>query len=56
MWAAALAVAAILPLFLDAGGGTLDLMILSAAYVVMALGLNIVVGFAGLLRAPTSTP
>lgn len=49
MWAAALAVAAILPLFLDAGGGTLDLMILSAAYVVMALGLNIVVGFAGLL-------
>ena len=46
---AALAVAAVLPLFLDRGGTTLENMILAAAYVVMALGLNVVVGFAGLL-------
>jgi branched-chain amino acid transport system permease protein len=47
--AAALGFAAILPLFLDAGGSALENMVLAAAYVIMALGLNIVVGFAGLL-------
>jgi branched-chain amino acid transport system permease protein len=41
--------AAILPLFLSAGSSALDIMVLAAAYVVMALGLNVVVGFAGLL-------
>ena len=44
-----LGAAAILPLFLDEGSPTLDNMILAASYVMMALGLNIVVGFAGLL-------
>jgi branched-chain amino acid transport system permease protein len=44
--AAALAVA---PLFLGASSGVLENMVLAAAYVIMALGLNIVVGFAGLL-------
>jgi branched-chain amino acid transport system permease protein len=47
--AAALGVAAILPLFLDRGSPALDDLVLAAAYVVMALGLNTVVGFAGLL-------
>jgi branched-chain amino acid transport system permease protein len=47
--AAALGVAAILPLFFDKGSPTLDNLILAATYVAMALGLNIVVGFAGLL-------
>jgi branched-chain amino acid transport system permease protein len=47
--AAALGFAAILPLFLGEGGGALNNMVLAAAYVIMALGLNIVVGFAGLL-------
>ena len=47
--AAALGFAAILPVFLDAGGSALENMVLAAAYVIMALGLNIVVGFAGLL-------
>jgi branched-chain amino acid transport system permease protein len=42
-------VAAILPLFLAEGGGAMENMVLAAAYVIMALGLNIVVGFAGLL-------
>ena len=41
--------AAILPLLLSEGSSALDIMVLSAAYVVMALGLNVVVGFAGLL-------
>jgi branched-chain amino acid transport system permease protein len=45
----ALALAAALPLFLDPGSTTLDHMTVAAAYVVMALGLNVVVGFAGLL-------
>jgi branched-chain amino acid transport system permease protein len=45
----ALAVAAVLPLFVAAGGTALENMITAAAYVIMALGLNIVVGFAGLL-------
>ena len=36
------------PLFID-DGGVLNSMVLAAAYVVMALGLNVIVGFAGLL-------
>jgi len=47
--AVALGAAAILPLFVTDGGIALHNMILAAAYVMMALGLNIVVGFAGLL-------
>jgi branched-chain amino acid transport system permease protein len=47
--ASGLAAAAVLPLFLDEGSTALDNMILAAAYVIMALGLNVVVGFAGLL-------
>ena len=47
--AAGLGLLAVVPLFLDEAGGTLDSMVLAAAYVVMALGLNVVVGFAGLL-------
>jgi branched-chain amino acid transport system permease protein len=43
------AAAALLPLVLDAGGDTLNNLVLAAAYVIMALGLNVVVGFAGLL-------
>ena len=44
-----IALAALAPFVLDEGSGALNDMILAAAYVVMALGLNIVVGFAGLL-------
>jgi branched-chain amino acid transport system permease protein len=47
--AAGLGFAAILPLFLGAGGSAMENLVLAAAYVIMALGLNIVVGFAGLL-------
>src|ERR671932_792989 len=47
--AAVLGLAAVLPLFFDAGGVVLANMVLAAAYVIMALGLNVVVGFAGLL-------
>jgi branched-chain amino acid transport system permease protein len=47
--AAGLGAAALLPLFLSAGGTALDNLVVAAAYVIMALGLNIVVGFAGLL-------
>ena len=47
--AAALGFAAILPLFLAQGGSAMENLVLAAAYVVMALGLNVVVGFAGLL-------
>jgi branched-chain amino acid transport system permease protein len=43
------AVAAVAPLFFSAGGSVLNNMVLAATYVVMALGLNIIVGFAGLL-------
>jgi branched-chain amino acid transport system permease protein len=46
---AALAFAAVLPLFFDPLSNVTNNFILAAAYVVMALGLNIVVGFAGLL-------
>ncbi len=41
--------AALLPFLLDEGGRIMDNLVLGAAYVVMALGLNIIVGFAGLL-------
>jgi branched-chain amino acid transport system permease protein len=44
-----LAVAAVVPLFLNPSGEVLNNMVLAAAYVLMALGLNIIVGFAGLL-------
>jgi branched-chain amino acid transport system permease protein len=47
--AAAFALAAVAPLFFSAGGDVLNNMVLAAVYVVMALGLNIIVGFAGLL-------
>src|ERR671919_1232160 len=47
--AAGLGFAAILPLFVGEGSIALHNMVLAAAYVIMALGLNIVVGFAGLL-------
>ncbi len=47
--AAAVTAAALLPLFVTDGGIALHNMTLAAAYVIMALGLNIVVGFAGLL-------
>jgi len=41
--------AAILPFFFQTGSGFIDDAVTALAYVVMALGLNIVVGFAGLL-------
>jgi branched-chain amino acid transport system permease protein len=47
--AAGLGFAAILPLFLAEGGSAMENAVLAAAYVIMALGLNVVVGFAGLL-------
>jgi branched-chain amino acid transport system permease protein len=43
------ALAAVAPLFFSAGGEVVHNMVLAAAYVVMALGLNVIVGFAGLL-------
>ena len=46
---AAFAVAAVLPLLVAEGSPALDNMVLTATYVTMALGLNVVVGFAGLL-------
>jgi branched-chain amino acid transport system permease protein len=47
--AAILVWAILLPLFESSGGGFIDDGTVALAYVVMALGLNIVVGFAGLL-------
>ena len=47
--AACLGFAAILPFFLGEGGAAMQNLVLAAAYVIMALGLNVVVGFAGLL-------
>jgi branched-chain amino acid transport system permease protein len=44
-----LVVVALLPIFLDPLSDTLDLGIFALAYIMFALGLNIVVGFAGLL-------
>ncbi|MEA2411821.1 MAG: branched-chain amino acid transport system permease protein [Thermoleophilaceae bacterium] len=46
---ALLIVVAILPIFLDPLSSTLDFGIFALAYIMFALGLNIVVGFAGLL-------
>jgi branched-chain amino acid transport system permease protein len=46
---AVFAIAAVAPLFLAPGGDVLNNMVLAAVYVVMALGLNVIVGFAGLL-------
>ena len=45
----AIAFAFVLPFFFDAGGSVMNNLVLAAAYTVMALGLNIIVGFAGLL-------
>jgi branched-chain amino acid transport system permease protein len=45
----ALSVAAVIPLFMDPLSNVTDNFITAGAFVVMALGLNIVVGFAGLL-------
>jgi branched-chain amino acid transport system permease protein len=47
--AAAIFVAIILPFFYDSGSGFMNDATVALVYVVMALGLNIVVGFAGLL-------
>ena len=44
-----LVLAAFLPFFYDSGATFIQTATLSLAYIVMALGLNIVVGFAGLL-------
>jgi branched-chain amino acid transport system permease protein len=44
-----LLLAALLPFLFDEGGKTMDVLVLGAAFTVMALGLNIIVGFAGLL-------
>ncbi len=41
--------AIVAPFFLEEGGNVMNNMVLATAYVVMALGLNIIVGFAGLL-------
>jgi branched-chain amino acid transport system permease protein len=49
MAVAGICLAAIVPLLAGAGGTVLENLILAAAYVIMALGLNVVVGFAGLL-------
>jgi branched-chain amino acid transport system permease protein len=46
---AVFALAAVAPLFFSAGGDVVHNMVLAAAYAVMALGLNVIVGFAGLL-------
>ena len=40
---------AVLPFFFSGGGGFIEDATLALAYIVMALGLNIIVGFAGLL-------
>src|SRR3954447_365340 len=46
---AAIAFAVIFPFLNSQASGTMNTAVLSLAYIVMALGLNIVVGFAGLL-------
>ncbi|MDP1846615.1 MAG: hypothetical protein Q8K79_02395 [Solirubrobacteraceae bacterium] len=46
---AAIVGGAVLPFFFSAGGGFIEDATLALAYIVMALGLNIIVGFAGLL-------
>lgn len=45
----AIVAAILLPLFFDSGSPFIDDAVLALAYVVMALGLNVIVGFAGLL-------
>jgi branched-chain amino acid transport system permease protein len=40
---------ALLPFFFNSGSKVIDVSVLALAYVVMALGLNIIVGYAGLL-------
>jgi branched-chain amino acid transport system permease protein len=47
--AAAILAAALFPIFLDEAAPVLDDAVLALAYVGMALGLNLIVGFAGLL-------
>ena len=47
--AAAILAGILLPFFFRAGGGFIEDATVALAYVVMALGLNIIVGFAGLL-------
>ena len=47
--AALIVIAIVLPLFFDPASGFINATIIAFAYVVMALGLNVVVGFAGLL-------
>ena len=47
--AVAIGVAIVLPFFYDSGSGFMNDATVALVYVVMALGLNIVVGFAGLL-------
>jgi branched-chain amino acid transport system permease protein len=47
--AGALGAAALLPLLFAHGSAEMENLVLAAAYVIMALGLNVVVGFAGLL-------
>jgi branched-chain amino acid transport system permease protein len=47
--ALAIGFAAVLPLFFDSGSSFIDDATYALAYVIMALGLNVVVGFAGLL-------
>ena len=44
-----IAIAVVLPFFYDSGSGFMNDATVALVYVVMALGLNIVVGFAGLL-------
>ena len=46
---AVIVIAIILPFFYDSGSGFMNDATVALIYVVMALGLNIVVGFAGLL-------
>jgi branched-chain amino acid transport system permease protein len=47
--AVVIGLATVLPFFFSEGGSIMNNLVLAAAYVVMALGLNIIVGFAGLL-------
>jgi branched-chain amino acid transport system permease protein len=44
-----IAIAVVVPFFYDSGSGFMNDATVALVYVVMALGLNIVVGFAGLL-------
>jgi branched-chain amino acid transport system permease protein len=46
---AVIALAIVFPLFFESGSGWVDDMTIALAYVVMGLGLNVVVGYAGLL-------